>query len=377
MSAVADARLDFSRAEYTARVERLREHMRSWDADVLLVDQLDHVAWLFGYLPTAARYQACLLPLDGEPHMIVRELDLPTFLTQSWVGSYEAYPDWEDPMARVASALRVRTDGRPAVEMDSNLLTVARMEGLRRELPDVHWVDFSGVIWEQRLIKSPSEIAYLTRAGEIATACVMAGAKAVREGGYEREPAIAAYAKALGLGADNGRVALFGYGTTIDNMHGRLGTRRLGRGETYFVEGVPQVRGYSARTVRPIAIGAPTPDRAALAARLVEIQDAQISALVPGARAEEVDALCRNAVLRDGIKTSFPQLTGYTLGYHAVPRTSDHTRIFAPGQDWNVEVDMVFHMMLFADGLPFSETIHVTPEGPRRLTGLPRELIVR
>jgi len=191
MSAVADARLDFSRAEYTARVERLREHMRSWDADVLLVDQLDHVAWLFGYLPTAARYQACLLPLDGEPHMIVRELDLPTFLTQSWVGSYEAYPDWEDPMARVASALRVRTDGRPAVEMDSNLLTVARMEGLRRELPDVHWVDFSGVIWEQRLIKSPSEIAYLTRAGEIATACVMAGAEAVVEGRSERDPAIA------------------------------------------------------------------------------------------------------------------------------------------------------------------------------------------
>jgi hypothetical protein len=38
---------------------------------------------------------------------------------------------------------------------------------------------------------------------------------------------------------------------------------------------------------------------------------------------------------------------------------------------------MVFHMMLFADGLPFSETVHVTPEGPRRLTGLPRELVVR
>jgi Xaa-Pro dipeptidase len=377
MPAVAHAQLDFTRAEYDARVEALREQMRRRGADALLVDQLDHVAWLFGYLPTAARYQACVLPLEDEPHMVVRELDLPTFLTQSWVTSYEAYPDSEDPMPRVASALAARTDGRPAVEMDSNLLTAARMDLLHRALPGVGWVDFSGVIWEQRLIKSPAEIAYLARAGEIATACVKAGADAVAEGGNEREPAIATYAKAIELGADNGRVALFGYGATVGSMHGRLGTRQLTRGETYFVEAVPQVCGYSARTVRPIAIGTPRPERAALAARLVEIQDAQIRAMVPGAHAEEVDAVCRTAVLREGIKASFPQLTGYTLGYHAVPRTSDHTRIFAPGQDWNLEVDMVFHMMLFADGLPFSETVHVTSEGPRRLTGLPRELVVR
>jgi Xaa-Pro aminopeptidase len=369
--------LDFSRAEYEQRVTRVRDELRRRGADLLLVDQLDHVAWLFGYLPTAARYQACILPVDGEPHMVVRELDLPTFLTSSWVASYEAYPDSEDPLDRVAAAIGVRTDGRPAVEKDSNLLTARRMERLAAALPGVRWVDGAELLWEQRLIKSAAEIAYLERAGKIADACVTAGVEAVAEGADERDPAIATYAAGLRLGADNGRVALFGYGATVGNMHGRLGQRRLERGETYFIEAVPQVRGYSARTVRPISIGTPSPERGRLAERLVAIQDAQIAALEPGAVAADVDALCRDAVLREGLKREFPQLTGYTLGYHAQPRTSDHTRIFAPGQEWTVEADMVFHMMLFADGLPFSETVHVTADGPRRLTRLDRALVVR
>jgi Xaa-Pro aminopeptidase len=48
------AGLDFDRGEYERRLAGVREEMRTRDADVLLVDQLDHVAWLFGYLPTAA-----------------------------------------------------------------------------------------------------------------------------------------------------------------------------------------------------------------------------------------------------------------------------------------------------------------------------------
>jgi Xaa-Pro aminopeptidase len=371
------AGLDFDRSEYERRLAGVREEMRTRDADVLLVDQLDHVAWLFGYLPTAARYQAAIVPLAGEPHMVVRALDEPAFLTQSWVSSYETCADAEDSLGRVANALRARTNGRAAVEKDSNLMTAQRMEQLESALPGLQWIDFSGVIWEQRLVKSPAELNYLERAARIADACLMAGIDAVQVGASERTPAIATYARALELGADNGRVATFGYGTTVESMHGRLEERVLQAGETLFIEALPQVRGYSARTVRPVSIGHPAPDRLRLAERLIAIQDEQIAAMRPGADAAEVDAICRESVLRERLKTTFPQLTGYTLGYHAVPRTSDHTRIFAPGANWRLEEDMVFHMILFTRGLPFSETVHVTAEGPRRLTRTSRELFIR
>lgn len=375
--ATAQRDLDFEVSEYQARVERVRAAMRDRGVDVLLVDQLDHIAWLFGYLGTAARYQAAILPLDGEPHMVVRELDYPAFATHSWLESYETTIDWEDPVLRVAAALKKRTNGRIAVETDSNILTVQRMEMLRNEIPGAQWVDFSGVIWEQRVVKSPAELAYLERASSIADATLQAGIDAIAAGHPERGPAIAAYSRALELGADNGRVATFGYGGTVQSMHGRLAERTLEIGETYFIEAVPQVRGYSARIVRPIAIGEPAASRRRLAERLIEIQDAQIAAMRPGSDASEVDAICRETVLREGIKTSFPQVTAYTLGYHAVPRTSDHTRILTPQQTWIFEPDTVFHVILFSEGLPFSETVHITEEGPRRMTQTRRQLFVR
>lgn len=376
-SPASPASLDFDQTEYRERLFRVQEELCQLGADVLVVDQLDHVAYLTGYLPTAARYQAAVVPAEGDPALLVRELDLPTFRSQSWVTAYTAFPDHHDSMDALRRMLLELKPRRLALEMDSNMLTVQRMRQLTDWFPDVTPVDFSGVIWEQRLKKSPAEVALLRSAAKIADATLMSGVDAVGTGRSERAPAVAAYTTALELGADNGRVATFGYGTTVENMHGRLGQRMLESGELYYIEAVPQVRGYSARVARPIAIGPPTRRQANVAERLIAAQDAQIAAMTPGAKAEDVDRICREPLLREGIKSSFPQLTGYTLGYHAVPRTSDHTRIFAPEQTWQIKPGMVFHMIVFADGLPFSETVHVTERGPERLTRTPRELFVR
>ncbi len=48
-----------------------------------------------------------------------------------------------------------------------------------------------------------------------------------------------------------------------------------------------------------------------------------------------------------------------------------------PDQDWVPEEGMVFHMYSFAQGIPFSETAHVTANGPDPLTGsMPRRLSI-
>lgn len=60
-------RWSFSLDEYVRRIEALRRRMAEAGVDVVLIDQLEHLAYYTGYVPTAAMYQACLLPLDGEP----------------------------------------------------------------------------------------------------------------------------------------------------------------------------------------------------------------------------------------------------------------------------------------------------------------------
>ncbi|BCW42662.1 peptidase M24 (plasmid) [Arthrobacter sp. StoSoilB3] len=366
--------LAFSPGEYERRLRLVRGAMAERGIDTLVVDQLDHVVWLFGYLPTAARYQSVILPIDEEPHAFVRELDLPAFLEQSWVRSYETYSDDEDEFPRSIKAVLARTKGKVGFEFDSNIFTAQRYAAAMNELAGAEIVDASGLLWELRVIKSEEEINALRRAAEIADLTLQAAIPAVQVGGFERDPAVAAYTAALLAGADNGRVATFGYGATVESMHGRLGTRQLESGQLYFIETVPQVKGYSSRIVRPVSLGRASSEQRRVAERLVAIQDAQIAAMEVGAVAGDVDAICREALLREGLKQRFPQVTGYTVGLHAVPRTADHTRIFVPGQEWTLQENMVFHVIVYTQGLPFSETVQITSDGPVRLTTTERRL---
>lgn len=366
---------DFTDEEYRHRLASVRRQMAARGVEVLLVDQFEHLVYLFGYLPTAAKYQGCLVPLQGDPHMIVRGMDFAVFRQQSWVSSWREFSDGEDPVSVVCQEVLDRFGKTPVLgmEFDSHLLTVGRYLQFQRDLPGCRIVDFSGCIAELRLNKTPSEIAYLRKASRIADDCMMSAVEAAGPGVYEREVAAAAYATAMRAGADNGRILLSASGKQSDSIHGRLGVRNLEDGDVLHLEMVPQVRGYSARVMRPTFIGTPSRDGTFLAERLPAIQDEQIAAMAPGKSGAEIDAIARERILGEGLCRSYPNHTGYTLGYHAQPRTSDHTRIFVPSAEWVLEPGMVFHMFMAVRGIAFGETILVTEGGHERLTRTPRK----
>lgn len=367
--------LDFELAEYQARIAAIQAEMARRGADLLLVDQIDHLAYLFGYLATAARYQAALIPVRGEPWLIVRELDLGTFLDQSWSREYETFADDEDSLQRITDAVARFSPRRLAVEKDSNILTLERLQRIRAGNPGMEIVDFSGVIWQQRLIKSEAEIAYIRRAAAMADAIVAAGARTLQTSATDSDTLAEMYETAIRQGADNTRSAILGRMTGEDALVAAVRQAAWTEGERVFLEATPQYRGYSGRIVRPALVGKVPQAARDQAGHLVEIQDRQIAAMVPGASAGEVDAICRDAVLREGLKQTYTQITAYTLGYQAVPRVSDHTRILAPGQSWTFAPGMVFHVIVQTPSLAFSETVAVTDSGPQRLTGLPREIL--
>src|SRR5262249_25442347 len=150
----------------------------------------------------------------------------------------------------------------------------------------------------------------------------------------------AAAAAFLRLGADTGRTGPITAGRRSGTLHGALGDHRLTAGDLLHMELVPSVRGYSARLMRPTVIGAPTGEQAAAARTLIAVQDEQIAAMRPGALARDVDRIARDGVLKAGLRDSYENFIGYTLGYYGAvlpPRTSDFTRGFLPTADWMLE----------------------------------------
>jgi len=367
----------FTQDEYDARVAAVRAHMKARGIEVLLVDQTEFLAYLTGFSVSENMYRCCLLPLDGEPVMVLRAVDLGPFLESSWVEDAAAFADWEDPLQVLARVLAARgwDAARLGIDEDSYCMPLRRYRQLTALLPKAQFVDFSGVLEQVRMRKSPQEIAYLREAGRIADLAMAAVLENAGEGRSERDAAAVVHQVFMAHGADTSRAGIITAGVGDSFLHGNLHGHPLRRGDVLHLELLPLVNGYSARLMRPVVIG-PAGERAALAEQLVAIQDRQFAAMTPGRPAREVDAVARDGLLAAGLRETYLNITGYTVGHFplSTPHTSDFSRVFLPTSDWVLEPGMVFHMYVSAAGVAFSETVLTTDTGIELLTRFPRRL---
>jgi len=228
-----------------------------------------------------------------------------------------------------------------------------------------------------RSVKFPHELTALRQAAAIADSALAEIGEKACVGWRVRDVAALAASTFLRRGADSGETGPIVIAAGDNGfLHASGHDQPLQRGDVLHVELIPKVRHYSARLMRPFIIGEIAPQRAALAQQLIAIQDRQRQAMTPGARARDVDALVREAILNSGLRADYPNVTGYALGlYTRTPRPSDFSCSFHAAADWTLQENMVFHMYISAQGLAFSETVRVTPQGAERLTTLPRQLL--
>lgn len=358
---------------------RLRAAMQQNAVDIMLVDHGELLAWLTGFTVSETLYRACLVPLNGEPWMVLRQLDEAPCRTQSPKLEVESYRDDQDAWHAVAQSLISRgyQQARIGADFYSYGMTVHSWQQLSRYLPEVTWHDLTGLSDRLRSVKFPAEIAALRQAAAIADATMMAIGAEVEGGWRVRDVAALAAGQFLQLGADTGETGPIVIASGDNGfLHASGHEQRLGSGDVLHVELIPKVKHYSARLMRPFIVGQISAQRAELAQQLIAIQDQQFAAMKPGMVAHEVDAIVRDAVLNRGLRADYPNITGYALGlYTRTPRPSDFSCSFHARAQWLLEENMVFHMYISAQGLAFSETVRVTPAGVERLTNLPRQLL--
>ena len=369
----------FERSEFDERIRRLRAELRRQDVDVALFDEIEAMTWLSGYGNSENRWRCVGVPLEGEPFFLIRALDAGPCRRRSWISDVPTFRDWEDPFPVLAESLASRRlDGaRIGLDFGSYCMPLARFERLKAALPRASFADIGPVVWELRLIKSPAEIELLRRAAGVADEAMRRTASACVRGASQRAAARTAVAAFVELGADPSPPGPISAGRGWDFLHAHLEDTELGDDDVVHIELTPRVGGYSARIMRCAVVGAASAALSRAAERLAEIQDRQIEAMRPGAHAAEVDAIMREGVLAAGLRETYDNITGYTLGLYAPagPRTSDFTRIFHPNAEWRLEPGMVFHMYGSGSGTSFSETVLVAENGPERLTKLPRTLV--
>ncbi|MCW2309382.1 M24 family metallopeptidase [Rhodobium gokarnense] len=371
-------KLLFPEATYRQRHAAVQAELAQRGVDLAIYDEIEAVQWLTGFGGAMNIYRCCVLPVSGDPFFVIRALDAAPFRQVSWIDDVATFCDWEDPIAVIVAAIEARgiRAARIGLDKKSYALPVGFMERLLGLLPDADFVDVGDVVTSRRMIKSEAELALMTRSAATADKAMLAALGCARQGTVLRDVVKAAYRVYLDEGADPAPVGPITVGVGEDFLHGHLRPEPLAPGEICHVELLPKFSGYSARMMRPVVVGRANARQAHVAERLIALQDAQFAAMKPGVPAREVDAVVRQALVEEGLRPDFTGISGYTAGFNgaATPRTSDFNRIFHPFADWVLEAGMTFHMYLVADGIAFSETILVTPDGSRRMTSLPRKL---
>jgi hypothetical protein len=98
----------FTRAEIERRLAKASDTMVTADADLLLVDHAEFMAWPTGYTVSETMYRAAFLPREAAGWLVLRELDTVPCRAASWFEDIVGFADSADPVAIIAAEIQSR-----------------------------------------------------------------------------------------------------------------------------------------------------------------------------------------------------------------------------------------------------------------------------
>ncbi|MBI4279998.1 MAG: aminopeptidase P family protein [Armatimonadetes bacterium] len=378
--------LAFPKAEYDRRLAAVRRGMAERGAEVLLLFSPQNLHYLTGYNTVGyLNYQCLLVPLEGDPVMVVRLLERPVAEATTWLATVFAYEDHEDPAGAVRRAVHEAgwASRRLACEQTSGFLSVRQYRHLEQVL-GAEIQDGSGIVEGARLIKSPLELECHREAARCTAAGLEAIINAVAEGRTENDLAAEGYRAMVKAGGEFfSSQPIVTSGEKSGIPHTTFHRRALRRGDAILIEIGAVWNRYAAPQMRTAAVGEASREMRRAYDACREALEATLAAIRPGVRSLDVQAACQAVIDRHGYEPNFRKRVGYSVGVGFAPSWGEGQIMDLKHHDEReLRPGMVFHVVpalrehrTFAVGV--SETVTVTEKGCEILTSFPRDLFVR
>ncbi len=387
--------LNFSHAEFAARLDKTRVAMQRAGIELLVVTDPSNMHWLTGYDGWSFYVHQCvLLALDGAPVWFGRGQDAQGAIRTTWLGAADiiGYPDHyvqsaeRHPMDLLSDVIAGRGWGKAeiGVEMDNYYFSAAAYAALQTHLPNACFKDATALVNWQRAVKSPTELDYMRVAGRIVAAMHARIAEIVEPGMRKNDlvaEILAAGVRGVdGLGGDYAAIVpLLPSGADAAAPHLTWDDRPLRQGEGTFFEIAGCYRRYHCPLSRTVFLGTPTPAFRDAEQATLEGMAAGLAAARPGNTCEDIAnaffaVLKRHGIIKDN-------RTGYPIGLSYPPDWGERTMSLRPGDRTELRPGMTFHFMtglwLENMGLEITESIAITETGVECLANVPRRLLVK
>ncbi len=357
-------------AEYRERRKQLARLLERRALEALIVSSPANIRYLCGFTGS----QGVLLALsDGQGTLFTD----PRYQTQASRETDCRVRVVRGPLLKALLELARRRDLR-RLGFESERLTVAEHEQLRQGL----WLGASlepeaRLVENLRMVKSAAEIEAIRRSMLIASQAFERTVASARPGVLEIELAAELEYQMKRLGAERAAfdsIVLSGERTALP--HGLPGPNRLAADQLLLIDAGAVGEGYSSDMTRMAFLGEPGREVKRVYRAVLEAQEAGLSAVRPGVRAEAVDAAARRVLRGHGLEKAFLHSTGHGLGLeiHEPPRLGrrERTRL-VEGMTLTVEPGVYIEGF---GGIRIEDTIVVTSDGCQVLTPASKELLV-
>lgn len=373
----------FPTTEFATRQANLRAALAHHGIDLYLTSGAENIFYLCGQqTPGYYVFQCLAVPVDGEPFMVIRELEAYNARANSYLERIYGYGDGRSPAEALAQAIEAEgwAGRRIAIDRDAWFLTVNIFQGLQNTLGEL--ADGSGLTEHLRRTKSSLELAAIEMAARENDAGMLAGLRTTRAGVTENDVAGAIMQAAIAAGSEYvGMEPFVTSGPRSGIPHSTWRRRRIQPGDVVVLETSGCHHRYHAAMFRTIVIGDVPQQARDWYSVCEEALEAAMEAMKPGHLCSHPHAAVQAVIDRHGATEAFRKRSGYSIGISFAPDWGEGNIMdLNKGRDIELVPGMVFHVPItLRDYAKFtvavSETVVVTEHGCRQLGAIPRDLV--
>lgn len=346
----------FPPEELEQRLARLRKAMSAAGLDAAVIIGPENIYYLTGVDHYGFFFQYYLIvPLESQPILVCRRMEQVTMDIMLINTRFHGHLDHEHPADYVCEDIKELglEKGRIGIEQQTLFGPYENYERLFAGLPNVSWVNFSGVVDDLRQVKSPLELDYIRRAGAISAAMTRAAVEACAAGVAENEIAGEICKAMCSLGGNPPGFPPFIRSTpTLGMEHGSWTTRRLDKKDIMFLELSGCYKHYHAPMGRMVFVGEKPKEADFISKVCIEAFNAVVENLKDGNTAAEVYEKWQAVVDAAGLAHYTRHHCGYMMGIGFPPAWTGGSRVIGLRRysDMVLKKGMTFHILSWLVG---------------------------
>jgi len=382
--------IHFSREEFSERQKKTRKLLQKLELDGLLIFKIEDMYWLTGYESDGfCIFGSMFIGTDGALTHLARPADLGNLSYSSICEDIRISPDLESSTRAEHIKDMLRSHGMEGKKIGIQVDTMGLTPRLFLEIKEIldGWCDLTiapDFIRVLRLVKSPQELDYFRKAGEIMDIVMNKVIEVTYPGAFEGDIYATFYDTLFRLDADlPAHIPPFGSGDSALNLRYTTKRKNVSENDQVTLELGLGYRHYHVACMGVVLTGPEINDRHLKMHKTSVIAlDAVQTALRPGTTVGELFDIYKATLEDHNEHDAVLTVAGYTMGAMWPPTWMEEPLIFE-GNPLVLEENMTFftHMILNdrETGLSMAvgETAIITTGAPEIITHSPREPIIK